>query len=376
METNYWIFSLGVLILFLVLTDLVLTTFAPGGSGMITDRLRRWIWIFFLWLAGNKGEAKVLNYAGPVTVVAWLLGWLIMIWAGNALIFLSDQDSVIAANSMRSTTWQEKIYFTGYTLSTLGSGEFIPYSTTWQIYSAFISFSGFIFITIALTYLYSVVTNDINRRKVSLKIYHTGSSPQEILLRFWNGRDFSRLTNDLSTLSEQILQVAQNHMAYPVLHNFHSTQREESLSINIVCLDEALTLLLLYKPKDIAPSLPELYSLRSAITFYLQTLRNAFIHPAQKEPPPPDVYPLLANDLPLEGEPFDKSLNDDLRLRRKLLRGLLNSQGWNWNIIENKNSSDPIDNWLTKMREQRRYTWPKTENREEKKKEEKVRRKD
>ncbi len=359
---NIWLFALGATLLFVVAIDVVLTTFAPTGSGMITGRLRRWVWSLFLWISRKDGTSPLLNYAGPVTVLVWLMGWLLFIWLGNALIFTSFPGSVISSNNMRSADLEEILYFTGYTLSTYGNGEFIPYGTGWQLYSAFISFSGFIFITIALTYLYSVVTNDIDRRKVSLKIYHIGSTPQEILLRFWDGKGFSRLNKDLSNLSEQILQVAQNHMAYPVMHNFHSTKREESLPINLVCLDEALTLLLLYKPKEVSPSLPELYELRSAITYYLQTLQNAFIKAFDEDPPAPNLEPLLANKLPLHGKPFEQLLGDSLRLRRRLLRGALYSQGWSWNVIEDFRSKDLLDNWLTTMRNQRLYTWPPTEH--------------
>ncbi|WP_224997991.1 ion channel [Cesiribacter sp. SM1] len=368
---NFLYFSLGVLIIIFVVTDLILTTFAPTGSGIFTDKLRRWMWSFFLKISGRKGSSKILNYAGPISVVAWLFGWLILLWLGNSLLFISDPDSVIAGATHRSTTWQEKMYFTSYTLSTLGSGEFIPYKSPWQLYSGFISFSGFIIVTIAITYLYSVVTNDIKRRKVSLQIYHTGGTPQEILLRFWDGKGFDRLKDDLSTLAEQILEVAQNHKAYPVLHNFHSTRRPQSLVINIACLDEALTLLLLYKPREIEPSLPKLYSLRSAITFYLQTLQNAFITPAEKEPPAPDLRPLLANGLPLDGKPFKQLTDDGLQLRRKLLCGLLYSQGWDWSTIEDYQSTDPLDNWLTTMRFQRKYVWPVPNQEDEKKEEDK-----
>jgi hypothetical protein len=367
---NFLYFILGAVIILLVVTDLVLTTFAPTGSGIFTDKLRRWMWSLFLKISGRNGSSKILNYAGPLTVVAWLFGWLILLWLGNSLLFISDQESVVAASNLRNTTWQEKMYFTTYTLSTLGSGEFIPYKTHWQFYSGFISFSGFIIVTIAITYLYSVVTNDIKRRKVSLQIYHTGGTPQEILLRFWNGNGFDRLKDDLSTLAEQILEVAQNHKAYPVLHNFHSTHRPQSLVINIACLDEALTLLLLYKPKGVEPTLPKLYSLRSAITFYLQTLQNAFITPSEEEPPAPDMRALLANGLPLQGKPFDELTNDSLQLRRRLLCGLLLSQGWDWKIVEDYQSSDPLDNWLTTMRLQRKHVWP-IPNRDDKKKEEK-----
>lgn len=362
---NFWLLSLGIGILALTVSDLVLTTFAPSGSGMITGRLRRWVWSVFLWMSRYNGKSKALNYAGPVTVVCWLFGWILLLWIGNALIFMSDYESVISAANQRSTTWTEKMYFTGYALSTLGSGEFIPYGTGWQLYASFISFSGFIIITISLTYLYSVVTNDINRRKVSLKIYHTGGTPQEILLRFWDGKSFNRLRDDLASLSEELLQVAQNHMAYPVLHNFHSTRREENLVLSITSLDEALTILLLYKPDDVDPDLPELYQLRSSITYYLQTLQNAFVKPADENPPAPDFKPLLNNGLPLFGKPFEELLSEELRLRRRLLLGLLHSQGWNWAAVEQKHSTDPLDNWLTRMRENRAYTWPVTKQKDE-----------
>ncbi|AHM59989.1 Ion transport 2 domain protein [Flammeovirgaceae bacterium 311] len=373
---NFFYFILGSLIIIFVVIDLILTTFAPTGSGVITNKLRRWMWSFFLLVSGRKGSSSILNYAGPVTVVTWLFGWLILLWLGNSLLYISDSDSVVAESNMRNTTWQEKMYFTSYTLSTLGSGEFIPYKTGWQLYSGFISFSGFIIVTIAITYLYSVVTNDIYRRKVSLQIYHTGGTPQEILLRFWDGEGFNRLKDELTALAEQILEVAQNHMAYPVLHNFHSTRRAQSMELNITCLDEALTILLLYKPKEVKPSLPELYALRSAITFYLQTLQNAFITPAKIGPPAPDLDPLLANDLPLHGRPYHELTNDGIELRRKLLCGLLNSQGWNWDAIEHYQSTDPLDNWLTTMRRQRKYIFPVPNKDQEKKEEEEQVKKD
>jgi hypothetical protein len=355
---NIWIFAFGVVLLALVLTDLIITTFAPVGSGKISGQLRHWVWQLFLTLSGHKGSRKILNYAGPVSVIIWLFGWLILIWLANTLMFISDPGSVIEESSMRSTTWQEKAYFTGYVLSTMGSGEFIPRGTGWQLYSAFISFRGYIVITIIVTYLYSVITNDIIRRKVSLRIYHSGSSAQEILLRYWNGQDFSRLKNEMTSLSEEILQIAQNHMAYPILHNFHSTRREESFELNVVALDEALTLLLFYKPGKVAPSLPELYELRSAITYYLQSLHNILIEPAEECPPPPDRSQLLENGLPLEGKPFEELQSPSIELRRRLLLSLLKNQGWSWELVSDPSKKDKIDEWLMHMRAQRNDPWP------------------
>src|SRR5690606_11232923 len=103
---------------------------------------------------------------------------------------------------------------------------------------------------------------------------------------------------------------------------------------------------------------PELYELRSAITYYLQTLNNALITPAMDAPPAPDLTPLLANGLPLEGKPFEELQSDKLEIRRKLLKSLLYNQGWSWDKLSETTKPDEIDDWLGKIRRKRPYRWP------------------
>ena len=79
---------------------------------------------------------------------------------------------------------------------------------------------------------------------------------------------------------------AQNHLAYPVLHNFHSHLRREALAINLTTLDEVLTILMLYIPDSVQPLKQEFYPLRFAIIDYLVTLHSAFISPSDSVPAP------------------------------------------------------------------------------------------
>jgi hypothetical protein len=49
-----------------------------------------------------------------------------------------------------STTVVNKIFFTGYTLSTLGLGDIEPEGNFWDILTAVLSFTGLILISIAI----------------------------------------------------------------------------------------------------------------------------------------------------------------------------------------------------------------------------------
>lgn len=331
---NYFFLIAGVIIVVLVLSDVLNSTLAPRGSGFITERLRSGLWKFFLWLSNGKGENKLLNYAGTLTVLAWLLGWIAFLWLGNFFIFMSDHTSVLVSGTKMAASPLEKAYFTGYVLSTMGNGDLFPNGESWRIYTGIISYSGFIIITLGITYLVPVLSAEMRKRQSSIYIHSLGTSPEDILLNAWNGEDFSSLAKHFIPLSEYVMEQAQNHVAYPVLHNFHSHLPREALAINLVSLDEALTILLLYGPDNIKPHKQEVYPLRFAITDYLATLGNAFIRPSAHEPGPVSIQKLKEKNIPLKQHNKQTSFNlGKLRFRRKLLLGMLENDGWHWGSI-------------------------------------------
>lgn len=341
---NYFFLAAGILIVVLVISDVLNSTLAPRGTGFITERLRASIWRFFLWLSNNNGQNKFLNYAGMFTVTAWLLGWIGFLWLGNFLIYLSDPFSVIISGSMAAASSLEKLYFVGYVLSTMGNGDLLPNGEGWRIYTGIISFSGFIIITLGITYLVSVLSAEMRKRRSSIYIHSLGTSPEDILLNAWNGKDFNSLAKHFSTLSGYVMEQAQNHVAYPVLHNFHSHLQREALAINLVTLDEALTILLLYAPDNIKPHKQEMYPLRFAITDYLATLGNAFILPSAHEPGPVSLEKLKKKNIPLKQHNQQTSFDlDKLHYRRKLLLGMLENDGWHWASIVMESKYEKFD---------------------------------
>lgn len=341
---NYFIFSLGVILVFLVISDVLISTLAPRGSGFITERLRAGVWNFFHWICRGKGTNKLLNYAGMFTITAWLAGWLLTFWIGNALIYISDYTSVLVSSSNTSAGPLEKVYFVGYVLSTMGNGDFQPHGDGWRIYTSIISFFGFIIITLAITYLVPVLSAEMGKRKASVYIHSLGTSPDDILLNAWNGKDFSNLTQHFSIIAEFVMQQSQQHVAYPVLHNFHSHLPRESLYINLTALDEALTILLIYLPDHIHPHKQSIYPLRFAITDFLNTLQEAFIRPSGNLPGPIQLDRLKEYNIPLKQENTDiRMALERLRFRRKLLLGMLENDGWAWGHIFMKNDYSAFD---------------------------------
>jgi hypothetical protein len=84
------------------------------------------------------------------------------------------------------TTVVNKIFYTGYTLSTLGLGDMEPEGNFWDI--LILSFTGLILISIAITYLIPVVSAEIAKRKISVTINTIGGSVEEMLLNYWDGK--------------------------------------------------------------------------------------------------------------------------------------------------------------------------------------------
>lgn len=338
MEFNYLLFGLGAIVVIVVVAEVLVTTLVPHTPAHVSERVRGWVWRFFHWASRKDGTKTLLNYAGMVTIFAWLVGWIFLFWLGNTLLFLSDTSSLLNSTTNAPVSAVEKIYFTGYLLSTAGLGDVVPNGTFWKLYTSIISFSGFVIISLSITYFIPILSAETTKRVISLHIHSLGTSPEEILCRGWNGKDFNGFATHFNELAVKIMELSKNHVAYPVLHNFHSHDYRESIYLNITSLDEALTILLLYVPDDVKPHKFDLLTLRHAISDFLNTLRSSFISQSEKEPPSTDLKKIRECGIPIkQGTPAEVK-NESLILRRKLLLGMMENDGWRWEDLRHKNT--------------------------------------
>ncbi len=324
----------GGFIIVFVFKDLITTTLSFKGGGRMTNFITYQLWQLFLKLSKYNGRSSWLDHVGYIILIFIVLTWVFSMWLGFFLILLSDPDSIInSTTSVWATAW-EKLYFVGYSISTLGNGDFKPGSNFWRIVTTIFALFGLALITISITYIMPVLSAVILQIKLSVFINSMGNSPQQILANAWNGKNFDRLLTKDTNISDLITQHSQNHKAYPVIHYFHNCQLRRSVVVNLAALDEAINMLLYVVAEEHKPDKKDLALLRGALDFYLEVLREGREISQHAELPETDWLPLKQ-----EGILLDKTgqenypTNTHLKERRKVLNHLLQQEGWSWHEV-------------------------------------------
>ncbi|WP_309138821.1 hypothetical protein [Haloterrigena gelatinilytica] len=137
-----------------------------------------------------------------------------------------------------------------------------------------------------------------------------GTDSEEIVRTGWTGREFRGLEGPLQTVVTRLAIPTENHKAYPILHYFHSARRDRSPIVEIVVLDEALTLVRFGVPSDHRSNELTVRSARTSVEHYLETLHEGVVEPADGPPPRPDLRSLREGSIPTaSGEAFETALD-------------------------------------------------------------------
>ena len=64
----------------------------------------------------------------------------------------------------------------------------------------------------------------------------------DVLRSSWDDRAFTGLELQLTSLTEQINVVTEQHQAYPMVHYFHAAADQQAMATAVAVLDDALTL--------------------------------------------------------------------------------------------------------------------------------------
>lgn len=280
--------SLGVFLLGVVAVDLLWTTvWVEGGAGPLTSRSMAWTWALLRRLSSEN--SRVLTLTGPIVLVLSLGTWILLLWTGWTFLFASVDGAIVDTVDGRQISWSELLYFTGYTIFTLGIGDFVPRGSRWQILTVVASASGLLFITLAVTYVLSVLEAVTQKRAFASSVRSLGNSGTEILQRSWNGHTFDGLEIRFHSIAEQLNTLTSNHKAYPILHYFFSGQREKAPTTSVAIVDDALTLLRYGVSEQDRPTEIVTTEVWTSIQQYLDTVQNGYIDSVERPPPPPAV---------------------------------------------------------------------------------------
>ncbi len=341
---NYLLLALGVFLVATALYDFSVTAFIPTREGRIAKKVGKFSYHILFLLAGKDGKNRILNYLGLVIIFAVCLTWVLLTWTGLAMVFIADPKSVINSTTKIYADVWEKIYYTGFTISTLGTGDFVAHTDGWRIVTAFAALMGLILITMSITYLVPVISNAIQKRALSLHIAALGESPEQMVINSFDGENFKSISSHFANLANMIFRYAQNHLAYPILHYMHNANPDENIILQIASLDEALNIFLFHLPEEKRPTYIDLQLIRRSITAYLQTLGDEDI--AEKSPPAPNLDTIRQHTgvLLVNADPYSlEKVYGSLSRRRKLLYGNLLNDGWQWEQLQGKKFKTDLD---------------------------------
>lgn len=236
---------LGFGIIFGVLTDIYLTVLYPrSGKNTLSLLLSKGAWEFFRHLARlTWGKDKhILSFCGPTLLITVVVVWVCSLTLGFALLMWPALGNGIQASQGKTPTdFATAVYYSGFTLTTLGVGDLVPKTGLWRVTTIIEAALGFSIITATITYLLSVY-NALNRRNTfALSLFHRAANQAnavDLLVRLKGFGQFELATQEISSITRDLLFLLESHHAYPVLHYFRFQEAHYSLArMALISLD-------------------------------------------------------------------------------------------------------------------------------------------
>ena len=327
--------ALGLALLAFTVVDLLWTTlWSGGGAGPLTGRVAGTLWGLVRHVAPSTDRGhRLRSAAGPVILMAVAALWVLLLYAGWALIFASTEAGIVTAGTKDPASLADRLYFAGYNLFTLGNGDLQPATWPWQLATVAAAANGLLLITLAVTYLVPVVSAATTKRAVSGQITSLGADAGTFVTTMWGQQGFSAVATHLASITSTLGTIADQHLAYPILHYFHGRPATRSSALAVAVLDEALTILRFGVAEQARPEPAVLAPARETVASYLDTLAAGFIPEAGAAPPPPPLEPLRRAGIPTVDDAAFAQAVHGLAQRRRLLLGLLEAEGWSWKDV-------------------------------------------
>jgi hypothetical protein len=274
----------GTLLMALVLADVFLTVlYARAGTGVISDRLARLVWLTLRGLASDRSRAHLLSFCGPAIVVALLLTWSILLALGAALIVHPQLGTSITNSSQDTPTdFVTALYVAGSSLSIVGGSSFAPQSAGAKLLFLLNSVIGTSVISLTITYLMQIYGALRSRNSLCLKIHafsnETGDAA-ELLAHLFANNQLSAGYNNLSELAAEVTDAKEAHHFYPILFYFRFPEPYYSVSRSWLVALDAVSLIRSALPKeaDWLKQSGAVTQLSAAALLLLTTLNNVFL---------------------------------------------------------------------------------------------------
>src|SRR5688572_7003206 len=227
----------GVGLLLVIIYDVYATVLHSSARyGPIGERMDRGVWRMARTVAFTLPRVrrhKFLNLVGPLMLPLLLLSYLVLLVFAFALIYYPNLASdFTASREAAGTGFDDALYFSGLTLTTVGYGDVVPRTGAMRFVAVFESAVGIISITLAITYLLTIYGALERKRTAALALYHQageGADAAGFIAHHYVEGQFYGLRGALSTSTRDLQALLESHVEHPVIHYFHPSEVYKSL---------------------------------------------------------------------------------------------------------------------------------------------------
>ena len=318
----------GVAIVIVTNIDALSTILRINGGSKISNFVARKVWSVSVFISVKFSRKSILSNVGALIVITLFTLWAVLLMIGYGLIYNSDINSIVETSTEQSASIPAKFYYVGYTLTSLGNGDLKTGNDFWRIISNFTGLNGMFLLSIAISYFIPLMNAVVKQRMLATYISNLGKTPTDIILNGWNGSNFDILHEQFKDLYPMILMQCEQQLAYPVLLYFHSDNPKYSPQLNLVKLDEALSIQEIYNI-DQSDKAYIWKNLRMAMDKYLKVINNSY---SFKKGDIPD-FPYKENLRSLNISVTETTANNllhKIKDRRAFIASLVKNDGWEW----------------------------------------------
>ncbi len=264
---------IGAVLVIVSLVDIYLTVLFPRlGSSLLSLPLGKGIWRLLQLIARIvpcKNE-KLLAHSGPILMIATVIIWVCLLICGFALIVWTELGSAIkSSDGWTETDFINALYYSGFSLTTLGTGDLTPKTDFQRLLMILEAALGFSIFTLTITYLLSIYGALIRRNTFALSLHHRSAGTAdaaEILARLGASGELSGVQQDISHMARDLINLLESQQSYPALLYFLTYWNRSNLTQHY-CISELTGIAAILPSTTVFPVFANLLCFATNIAF-------------------------------------------------------------------------------------------------------------
>lgn len=241
---------LGAAAVVLALADVFYTVLFPAsGHGPLREPLAKALRRLFgltRRLGRSQRRRRLLAYAGPVQITVTLLVWFTLLLVGWAAVYRPALGtSIVASSGPTDVSWATAVYYSGFALTTLGTGDVVANTASYRVLTIVESATGFATITLVISYFISVYSALTSRNAFAMALHQRSGGTgrgDRVVAALWREGDAAAALH-LAQMADGLRHISQTHRSYPVLRSFHYHHDYDALPRLLLTCLETSTLL-------------------------------------------------------------------------------------------------------------------------------------